>query len=89
VNRSRDRPLTDLVVIGEAAGPIESLYAEMMVAYATAEASMLHCQSTGDPQDVERHQEDLRQALALSAAHHDEADRVVLASRSRNEVRGR
>jgi hypothetical protein len=69
-------------------GLVDTLHAEMMAAYETARLSMLACQETGSSQDLERHQEDLRAAMALSVAYHDEAERVWFAQLSEGEVSG-
>lgn len=57
---------------------VEALHEQMMAAYATAEESLVRCQSTGVQADVDRHRADLRRALRLSNSYHLEADQAVL-----------
>jgi hypothetical protein len=62
------------------------LHANLMAAYAVAEESLARCQSTGQQADVDRHRADLRHAWRVSNSYHLEADLVMLAAWSREEV---
>jgi hypothetical protein len=74
--------------VDEAADRMETLYAEMTSAYAVAEASMLHCQSTGDQADVDKHRADRKRVLKASDAFHAEAELSVATWRARWRVGG-